>query len=161
MKNFIIFAFIAVSGFGIYKLFQSPEKYLKKKTEYLIKLSSIKGAKMDMALLSKVTKMVKLIHHDVQVKAEYKGQVYQARSLNEFRALLMAYFRQGPTGESMEYKNLTVQMKENKKRGAVSLDIVFNNRSQKNFCKLVLEWIKEKKWFVQQIDLHSCKPINE
>ena len=160
MKSFVIYALIAISGFGLYKLFQSPEKYLKKKTEYLIGLASVKSSKVDMALLSQVTKIAKFIHHDVQVKAEYEGQIYQARSLNEFRSLLMAYFRQGSTGEGLEYKNLTVQMKDNKKRGVVSFDAVFNRRAQKLFCKIVLEWFKEKKWFVKKIDVYFCKPVN-
>ncbi|MCZ0931962.1 MAG: hypothetical protein OXJ52_02290 [Oligoflexia bacterium] len=159
MKAFVICALLAVSGFGLYKLFQNPEKYLKKKTEYLIKLSSVKSSKVDMALISQVTKIAKFIHYDVQVKAEYEGQVYQARSLNEFRSHLMAYFRQSSTG-SLEYENLTVQMKDHKKRGLVSFDAFFNRASQKVFCKIVLEWEKEKKWFVKRIEVHSCKPVN-
>ncbi|MDE0092525.1 MAG: hypothetical protein OXN83_04495 [Oligoflexia bacterium] len=159
MKAFIIFAFLAVSGFGLYKFFQSPEKYLKKKTEYLINLSSVENSKVDMALMRKVAKMAKFIHYDVQVKAQYEDQVYQARSLNEFRSLLMAYFKHSSGGGDLEYKNLTVQIKDDKNRGVVNFDAFFDRGNQKTFCKVVLEWIKEKKWFVKKIEVYSCYPI--
>ena len=160
MKALITGVLIALSGFGLYKLFNSPERYLKKKTEYLISLSSVKSAKGNMALISQASKISKFIHHDIQVKAEYEGQVYEARSLNEFRSLLMAYFRQSSNEGHLEHKNLTVQMKDNKKKGAVSFDAVFNRAVKKVFCKVALEWIKEKRWFVQKIEVHSCQPIS-
>ena len=120
----------------------------------------MKSAKVDMALISQVSKIVKLIHFDVQVKAEYESHVYQARSLNEFRSLLMAYFRQSSNNNSLEYENLTIQMKDNKKKGLARFDAFFNRGAQKIFCKIELEWVKEKKWYVKKIDVHSCKPSN-
>lgn len=160
MKRFIVAALAAGSVFGVYKLFQSPEKYLKKKTEYLISLSSIKNSKMDMAMISKVTKIAKFIHHNVQMKVEYKGQIFKASSLNEFRSYITAYFRQSSSAEALEYKNLTVQMKDNKKRGLVSFEIFFNRVNQRVFCKAALEWGQEKKWYVQKIDINSCQPLS-
>ena len=158
MKAFIISAVLVVSGFSLYKLFQNPEKYLKNKTEYLIKLASSQNSKADRSLLSKVTKMVKYIHYDVQVKAQYERQVYQARSLNEFRGLLTAYFKynQAKT-KTLEYKNLTVKIQNNKETGVAQFDIFFNSTEQKIRCKAVLEWLKEKKWFVKKIEIQSCK----
>ena len=161
MKALIISAVLVVSGFSLYKLFQNPEKQIKKKTEYLIKLVSAQNSKADSNLLSKVTKMVKYIHYDVQFKAQYKEQVYQARSLNEFRSLLTGYFKYAQAStEALEHKNLTIQIQDDKKKGLVQFDVLFNRGKQKTLCKAVLEWLKEKKWFVKKIEVHSCKKIS-
>ena len=111
-----------------------------------------------MALISKVSKIVKLIHFDVQVKAEYEGHIYQARSLNEFRSLLMSYFRAGSDKGNLEYKNLRVQLEDNEKKALAGFDAFFNRRAQRIFCKVEIGWLKEKKWFVKKIDVHSCRP---
>ena len=159
MKGLAVLALIAISGFGLYKFLQSPEKLLIKKTKHLIKLSSIQKAKSDMALISKVGKIAKLIHYDVQFKAEYEGQIYKAQSLNELRSLLTLYFKQSSTG-SFEYKNLTIQMKDDNKKGEVNFEALFDRNSQKISCKAMLEWLKDKKWFVQKIEVHSCYKTN-
>ena len=156
MKQLIIYSLIAgLVGFGLYKLFQSPEKYLKKKTEYLIALGSVKKAN-----ISQVTKISKYIHHNVQMKVEYEGHIFKASSLNEFRSYVMAYLRQGTGSGDLEYKNLTVEIKNNKKTGLVNFEALFNRISQKLLCKVALEWNKEKRWYVQKIEVHSCQQSN-
>ena len=158
-KTLIIFAFLFFSLFGIYKVFQNPEKILIKKTKHLINLSSIQSGKSDMALIAKTGKIAKLIHYDVQFKAEYEGKDYKARSLNEFRSLLNFYFKRRSTGK-FEYKNLTVQMKDDNKTGEVNFEALFERSSQKISCKAMLKWLKDKKWFVKKIEIHSCYKIN-
>ena len=70
----------------------SPEKCLKKKSQKLIEMTSINDS-MDMNLISsRILKISKFIHFDVDLKAEYKGETYTTASLNEFRSLLFAYF---------------------------------------------------------------------
>ena len=161
MKNLIIYILLPALGiFSLYKLFQSPEKYLKKKTEYLISLSSAKNKKGDMALISKANKITKFIHHNVQMKVNYNGREFKASSLNEFRSYVMAYFKQGGGNGNLEHKDLTVQVKDSKKKGLVNFDLFFTKAEQKIFCKIFLEWIKEKRWYIQKIEIHSCQPVN-
>ena len=114
MKKLFILALAAFLSFFVWKRLQSPEAYLKKQTKKLIALSSVKNEK-GLALISKVSKTDKYIHFDVQLKAEYEGQIYTARSLNEFRSLLLAYFRQKQTG-ALDYKK-TKCSDERKKSG--------------------------------------------
>jgi len=77
MKQKIFFggAFLLLIWAGI-NFFQSPEKYLLKKTKDLIDL----GSKVDpkWGLSSKVAEINKYIHYDMRLKAEYEGQLYQA-----------------------------------------------------------------------------------
>ncbi len=140
-----------------YKFFQSPERYLKKTSEKIIKVVSVKGAHSDMSLISKVSKIAKFIHFDVQLKAEYENQIYKAHSLNEFRSLLFTYFRNGATGE-VTYDNLYVTMDKNQERGVVKFDVYFKRGRKNVFCKALFEWIKEKKWYVKRIEVLPCSP---
>ena len=158
MKTFgFLAAGMLLLWFG-WKLIQSPEKYLKKKTQKLIALTSVTDSASDMGWISKVSKMAKYIHFDVRMKAEYEGQIWTAKSLNEFRSLLFAYFKQGSAGQ-LDYKNLTVRLGENKKQGLVKFDAFFERNAKTVFCKALLEWVKEKKWRIKQIDVFSCSPV--
>lgn len=156
-----IFAFLAVftilAWFG-WKLTQSPEKYLKKKSQTLIEMASVKNSNTDMSLMSKASKMAKFIHFDVQFKAEYEKQIFTAQSLNEFRSLLLAYFKEKSTGK-ISYKNLNLQMGGNKKQAIVKLDALFERNSKNISCKTLFEWIKEKKWYIKRIEIFPCSPL--
>lgn len=151
-------AFI-VLAFAIYKLLESPEKYLKRKTRELISMVSVQKTKSQMGLISKISKISKYIHFDVRLKAEYEGRIYKAKSLNEFRSLLMSYFRLNSTGK-MEYKNMSVQM-EDDKQGIVAFDSWFERLEKKVHCKTLLEWIKEKKWYIKKIEVSFCKELHQ
>ncbi|MCY4321605.1 MAG: hypothetical protein OXC37_04295 [Bdellovibrionaceae bacterium] len=159
MKLLVIFVITFSSGFAIYKFFQSPEKVLEKKTKQLISLSSVKSNTGNMGLISQITKISKYIHYDVQIKAEYNQHNYEARSLNEFRSLLMSYFRHSSGNKNLRYENLKVDIKKNKEIGFVNFDIFFKRSSESFSCKTSLEWEKIKKWFIKKIKLHSCKPF--
>lgn len=142
-------------AFFSYKLFDSPEKYLKRKTQKIISLVSSENTELDISLISTISKIAKYIHFDVHLKAEYEGQIYRAKSLNEFRSLMMSYFRLNSKGK-IESKNLAVQLKENKKEGIVTFDGLFEKQSTKTHCKILLGWIKEKKWYIKQIEVFDC-----
>ena len=154
MKIFVLLAFTFLAWFG-WKLTQSPEKYLKKKSKQLIEMASVKNSNTDMSLISKVSKMAKLIHFDVQFKAEYEGQIFTAHSLNELRSLLLSYFKQKSTGK-INYKNLNLEMAENKKQAIVKFDALFERNSKSISCKALLEWIKDKKWYIKRIEIFPC-----
>ena len=137
---------------------QSPESYLKKKTQKVITMISNTKANSDMALISKVSKVARFIHFDVRLKAEYKGQIWIAKSLNEFRSLLFSYFRQEKT-RKLDYKNLSVNMTESNRQALVKFDAFFGRQAGNIFCKVSLKWVKEKKWYIKSIEVLSCVPI--
>lgn len=141
--------------FLAYKLLDSPEKYLKRKTQKIISLVSEKHTEINLHLISKVSQIAKYIHFDVHLTAEYEGQVYTAKSLNEFRSLMMSYFRLNSKGTT-DYKNLAVQVKKNKQEGLVTLDGLFEKQGRKTHCKVLLVWIKEKKWYIKKIEVSEC-----
>lgn len=120
-------------------------------------MASIKNTNSDTSLISKVSKIAKFIHVKVQLKAEYEGQIYTAKSLNEFRSMLFAYFKQKSTGK-MTYQNLSVSLREDKKQGMVKFDASFERDNKNIFCKALFEWIKEKRWYIKRIDLFPCVP---
>ena len=144
-----------LAGWFGWKWLQPPETLIKKKTQKLIALSSRTGPASEMGLMSKVSKIDKFIHFDVHVKAEYEGQIWTAKSLNEFRSLLFTYFKQGSTGQ-LSYKNLTVDLKEGRKEAIVKFDTFFEQETGAIFCKTLLKWLKEKKWYIKNIELSSC-----
>ena len=141
----------------VWRFTQSPEKCLRKKSQNLIELSSIEDTKGTNLIFSRISKISKFIHFDVYLKSEYKGQTYTAKSLNEFRSLLFTYFKQESAGK-VTYENLSVTMEENQKKGTVNFDIFFERSREKIFCKALLDWIKEKKWYVKRIEIFSCSP---
>lgn len=143
--------------YGVFHFFKTPEKLLLKKTKHLIALGSQVDAKFSLSSASKVSEINKYIHYDVQIKAEYEGRFYQARSLNEFRSLLMAYFKAGIT-QKLEYENLRVDLKD-EKTGEVSFSVTFHNRDRVEACEVLLNWIKEEKWFIKNIRIENCKKI--
>ena len=156
MKKIVSLAVVAlIAGWFVWKWLQSPETLIKKKTQKLIALGSRKSPSSEIGLISKVSKMDKFIHFDVRVKAEYEGQIWTAKSLNEFRSLLFTYFKQGTTGH-LSYKNLTVELKEGNKEAVVKLDTFFEKGKESISCKTLLEWLKEKRWFIKKIELTSC-----
>lgn len=155
MKQVLVAGFFASVFYGGLQFFKSPEKYLLKKTKHLIQLASQTDAKLSLSLARRVSEINKYIHHDLRLKAEYEGRIYQARSLNEFRSLLTAYFQAGAT-KKLEYENLKAELKE-EKRGEVSFSILFHNISHASHCDLLLIWIKEKKWLIKNINIENCK----
>ena len=158
MKTFgFLAAGIFLSWFG-WKFIQSPEKYLRKKTQELIAITSVTGQLSEMDIISKVSKMAKYIYFDVHMKAEYEGRIWTTKSLNEFRSLLFAYFKQKSAGQ-LDYKNLIVRIGENKTQGLVDFDAFFERNTKTVFCKILLEWIKEKKWRIKKIEVFSCSPV--
>lgn len=141
---------------GVWKWLQGPEDYLRKKTQKIIAMTSFKGS--DLAVLAQVSKIDKFIHFNVQMTAEYEGQIYQARSLNEFRSLLTSYFQQKSQGD-LDYKNLQVQVEEGRKKALVNFDGFFKRDAKTVFCKIFLDWIKEKKWYIKQIEVSDCQIV--
>ena len=93
MKVIILLAVLTTLTWLVWKS-QSPESYLKKKTQKLIAMTSNPRSSSEIALISKMSKIARFIHFDVRLKAEYKGQIWTAKSLNEFRSLLFSYFKQ-------------------------------------------------------------------
>ena len=155
MKKLIIpIACAFLLMFGL-KWLQGPEKQLQKKTQKLIQLANVKPGESTLQLISRVSKMDKYIHFDVKLKAEYEGQIYTAKSLNEFRSLLTSYFKQKSTG-SFEYQNLTVKIAKDKQQGEVSFDAFFKRNNSHISCKALLQWLKQKKWYVKEIQVFSC-----
>ena len=155
MKKIISLVAMALLCSFIWKKIQSPEKYLKKQTQKLIALTSIKSIKSDIRLLSRISKIAEYIHFDVRWKAKYEGQIYTGKSLNEFRSLLFSYFQQNSTGK-LSYKNLTIWVGEDKKQGTAHWDAFFKRNKNTVFCKILFEWIKEKKWYIKNIEVFSC-----
>ena len=153
-KIFIVGIFLGLIYGGL-QIFKTPEKYLLKKTKQLIHLGSQVDSKFGLPLASKISEINKYIHYDMRLKAEYEGRVYQARSLNEFRSLLMAYFKAGIT-QKVEYENLIVELKD-EKTGEVSFSVVFHNTGKVWACKVLLNWIKDKRWFIKNINIENCK----
>ena len=149
MKIFALLFFASLAWFG-WKLIQSPEKYLTKKTKELIEMASIENS--DTNFISRVSKISKFIRFDVYLKAEYEGQIFTAQSLNELRSLLVSYFRQKSTGK-INYKNLNLTLGENKKQAIAKFDALFERGKKNISCKTLLEWIKEKKWYIKRIEI--------
>ena len=153
-KVFIVGVFLALIYGGL-QIFKTPEKYLLKKTKHLIHLGSKVDSKFGLSLASKVSEINKYVHYDIRLKAEYEGRVYQARSLNEFRSLLMGYFKAGVT-QKAEYENLIAELKD-EKTGEVSFSIAFHNTGGVWACKVLLNWIKDKKWFIKNISIEKLQ----
>ena len=137
--------------YGGFKFFQGPEKYLLKKTKHLIFLGSQVGNSISLSSSMKLSEISKYIHYDLQLEAEYEGRVYKARSLNEFRSLLMAYFKAKVT-QKLEHEDLRVELKD-EKTGEVSFSVTFHNINTVWTCKVLLIWIKDKKWFIKNMNI--------
>ena len=156
-QKILITALLLAVFYGGFKLFQSPEKYLIKKTKHLISLGSQMDKTISLSVGLTVSEISKYIHHDLNFKAEYEGRVYQARSLTEFRSLLFLYFKEGRT-QKLEYENMTVELKD-EKTGEVSFFITFHNIDTVWSCEVLLNWIKDKKWFIKNITIEKCKTV--
>ena len=150
--------FIWAGLYGVFKFFESSERYLKKKTELLIHLVSFKGVKTDMSLISKASQIDQYIHHNVQLNAQYQSRIYQARSLNELRSLLLAYFR-SDIRQKIEYENLKVQIQKGQKKAKVLFSVAIYNTDQTLSCNVLLNWLKDKKWFIKKIELKNCREL--
>ena len=156
-QKILITALLLAVFYGGFKLFQSPEKYLIKKTKRLISLGSQMDKSIGLPLSMTVSEISKSIHYDLNFKAEYDGQLYQVRSLKEFRSLLFLYFKEGKT-QKLEYENMTVELKD-EKIGDVSFFITFYNIDKVWSCEVLLNWIKEERWFIKNISIEKCKIV--
>ena len=156
-QKVVILGFLIVVFYAGLQLFNSPEKYLLKKTKHLIRLGSQVDTKISLSSASKVSEINKYIHHNLQLKVEYEGRIYQASSLNEFRSLLLLYFKAGIT-QKLEYENLKVKLKD-KKTGELSFSVTFHNTNRVESCEVLLNWMKEEKWFIKTINIENCKKI--
>ena len=156
MKKIVLVLFLGVSlFFGLSVFFQSEEKRIKKKTLKLIQLVSINTGESDIALLRRLSKVAQFIHHAVELKAEYEGGIYKVKSLGEFKSLLMAYFKEKGTG-TLDYEELNVEMFDNNERAEVRFSAVFERKNQFVKCAAFLIWIKDKKWYIKNIEVSSC-----
>ena len=151
----ILVIIFCVTGIVTYVFFQNEERYIKRQTEKLIQKASFKTHQSDIALLRRVSEIAKKIHVRIQLKAEYEGKLYETNSLNEFRSLLFAYFKIR-SKEILEYKNLTVKRGSGKNHFLVYFDFLFKRIEKQMICKALVEWIKEKKWYVKKIEVSSC-----
>ena len=153
----ISFFVLAILAFFIIKpYFQSEKEWIKKKTQDLIQMTSSSGGGSDIAFLQKVSQITKFIHFDVRLRVNYEGRLWTAKSLNEVRSLFLLYFREKSSSEKIGYSDLTVQMSENKKKAEVRFSVLFKRLERDWVCQAFLEWIKEKKWYIKQIDVSSC-----
>ncbi len=155
MRIIVICVIAALLAWRGWLFIQSPETLLKKKTQKLISMASIKSGASDLALMSHVSQISKFIHFDVRVKAEYQGQTLTAKSLNEFRSLLFQYFKQGGV-QQLSHKGLTVKLEKSKDQALAQFDAVFEKQTENIACKFFLEWIKGEKWHVKKIEALAC-----
>lgn len=150
--------FVVLAGlvFFVGKMyFQNEEQWIQKKTKKLIQLVSSTQQGSEVALLKKASKITRFIHFDVRLKVEYQGSVYARKSLNEVHSLLFLYFKQ-KISEKLEYGELNIRMSKNNKQADLSFPLSFKNSGQSVFCQAFLKWIKEKKWYIKEIEVSSC-----
>ena len=94
IKNIFFVVLFTTLFFFVFRFFyETDERRVQKKTEQLIQLGSLKHNTSRLSLLNKVSEVEKFIRFDVHLKVEYRGTVYSADSLNEFRSLVLAYFK--------------------------------------------------------------------
>ncbi|MBC6414850.1 MAG: hypothetical protein GDA46_00420 [Bdellovibrionales bacterium] len=151
-KQIVLSIALACSIYGIYKFFESPEKFILKKTKKIIKLSSLNKEKNKIALISKITKYIK---YDAKFTANYEGQIYQAQSLNQIRSLIMWYLKEGST-VVLNYEKLQAHFLDSKKIQAFFL-IIFRKNKKVFSCEVSLDWLKKEKWLIKKVEIKNCR----
>lgn len=169
MKKLVFIGLVVVAGFIVWKMVQTPERYLRNATRDIIKTAQegsplSAGAKQKSLveykkIAGRVERVIRYIHFDIIVKAEYEGQIHTSRSLNEFRQLLSLWFAKGVVSE-WSHKNLSIHVEESQTQGRADFDISFKKDQKRATCKVSFAWWKEaKKWRVKNITLDTCQAI--
>ena len=146
---------------GVFVLFfwKNDEKYLKNTTFKLLKLASVSNQETNpIALLKRVEKIAKHLHFDVQFKLQANGQVWEDRSAGEFRTLLLTYFKMGGLAQ-INGTDLSVQIDPKTLNGHVRFKLHGQRGEDAVSCNAHFIWIKEKKWFIKNLEVFSCSPI--
>ena len=148
---------LLVAG-GFFLLWESDEKYLRKTTLRLLKSASAPGGGQNpVAFLRRVDKTAKHFHFDVIFQLRAGGRIRKGRSAGELRALLLVYFKQGGLAE-VTAEDLTVQKKPESDDYLVRFTARGRRGEESVSCKVSLTWIKEKKWFIKEVEVFSCSP---
>lgn len=157
-KYRIYLLLILIAGGILFFALKNEERYLKNTTFKLLKLaSSPPQTTSTVALLRRVEHIAKHIHFDVQLKVQVNGQTWESHSANEFRSLLLVYFKQGGLSQ-IKVEDLAIQMDPSSPIGHVRFKLHGQHGSGPIACKARLMWIKEKKWFIKKVEVLSCSP---
>ena len=166
MKKLVIAGLLAVGCFFVWKIAQTPQRYLKKATLDIIKTAqeakALEAGGKQSSLVEykqmagRIERIIRHIHFDIIVKAEYEGQTHASRSLNEFRRLLSLWFAKKVVSE-WSYKGLSIHVEESQTKAQAHFNISFKKDQKQSDCKVVFKWLKEeKKWRVKNIALNAC-----
>ena len=158
-KFFRLFAVIfLIIGVFVFFLMENDEKYLQKTTFKLLNLASVPVQEINLvALLKRVEQMAKYVHFDVQFKLQANGQTWEGRSAGELRTLLLTYFKRGGLAQ-ITADNMSIQIDSSTPKGHVRFKAHGLQGDNKVSCEAHLVWIKEKKWFIKEIEVFSCSP---
>ena len=156
MKKSLFIVAIVAGGLAGYMFFKKPERYLKRSTKKVLKMVDNPAGdnKNLLSVTSKVSKIAKYIHHDVVLNLDYKGKQEKIQSLNEFRSFLSFYFTKANAGP-ISYDTVTVQMID-KQKALVFFKVFATVEAQAISCDTTLQWLKEDKWFIKNIDIKNC-----
>ena len=160
-KNFRLIAVICfIIGVFVFLFWENDEKYLRKTTLKLLKLASVPVQDTNpVTLLKRVEQIAKHVHFDVQFKLQVNGQTWEERSAGEFRTLLLAYFKNGGLAQiTVDDMSIRIEDSSSPRKGHVRLKVHGLQREAKISCEALLVWIKEKKWFIKEIEVFSCSP---
>lgn len=162
LKKFrFILGFSAIGVILILFFWENDEKYLKKTTFKLLKLASVSKQETNpIALLKRVEKIAKHIHFDVQFKLQANEQTWEDRSAGEFRTFLLTYFKMGGVSQ-ITGEDFSIQMDATTPlpQAHVRLKVHGKREESSVSCEAYLLWIKEKKWFLRNLEVSSCSPI--
>ena len=154
-----IFILGLVSLVCLFYFLESDTKYLQRTTKNIIQLARpLPSNSTDLDLLRRVEKIGKRLRFDINFELEKpQGGIYKITSANTVREALMVYFKQKPMRE-LSASNLLVQIdSKDKTRAQVSLKIAGKTQEQTLSCHVLLKWLKEKGWFIQEIKVRDCQ----
>ena len=142
---------------GFWYFLQTEEKYLERKTLYLISLASV-PAPVTPSAMQRINKAASFLRFDVNFEGTFRKKTFKAINLQEIKPFLGIYFKQTQTA-LWQAEELKVEIKKGAKTGRVFLTVQGEWNEKSIRCETRLHWLKEKKWLIHNIEALKCKEL--
>ena len=158
-RKYLLLALFSILMIWVWYLLQSEEKYLQQQTRHLISLTAVPSPLSKTKAIHRVNKMASLLRFNVSFQGNIQGRTYTTKNLQQIKSFLLSYFIQAQTALWKE-EDLNVTLDKKEKTARISLTLNGNYNEKNLQCNLKLQWQKEKKWLIYDIQVSTCSSLN-
>jgi len=160
-KLLLLHLIIVILVFNSCVFFQSDKSYLKNKSIKLLKLVAFQPTSPSgIALMTKVNEINLHIAPVVKYNMNLmRYGTYTGSNLSDLKTLMLFYFKSSTNIWKINTpfkKEISVQIITDKKKAEVSFPITAIKNNEKINCKTTLQWQKNEKWLIHNINVFSC-----